>query len=235
MARPVRQLLLSSRQSKSRTQLCKCGFSSSGKYNSDITIIGEDDAAVSSSIESALPTKRKATEPLFEVRDKLWQAYPPLNSSHHREAWIEDLSTTSDDSSNQIIKLHPDVWSVTPRLDTIQRNVDWQLFYKRVDYDYQKDRYEMNYVRTRRPWPQKGMGRARHATTTSPLWLHGGAAHGNKGPRTYFHMRPYMLRVQGLIHTLSAKFAQDDVRIVRDLDVPSEDPKFIEDLIDNRG
>ena len=48
-------------------------------------------------------------------------------------------------------------------------------------------------------------------------------------------MKTYSKRVLGLIHTLSAKFAQDDVRIVRDLEIPSDDPKYIEKLIDERG
>ena len=48
-------------------------------------------------------------------------------------------------------------------------------------------------------------------------------------------MKPYHYRVAGLIHTLSAKLAQDDVRFVKDLEIPSDDPKFIEDLIDERG
>ena len=200
--------------------------------DSDITVIDEVNDA--SSQLPLIPTKRQVTEPLFEVRKDLWCSYPPMKPSPAREAWIEDLTTVGDDNSNQIVKLHPDVWAVTPRLDIIQKNVNWQLFYKRVDYDYQKDRYEMSYSRRRRPWPQKGMGRARHATTTSPIWFYGGAAHGNKGPRSYFRMLPYLERVDGLIHALSAKFAQDDVRIVKDLDIPSDDPKYIEDLIDSR-
>ena len=85
------------------------------------------------------------------------------------------------------------------------------------------------------PRPQKGQCIARHRTKTSPIWIQGGKAHGNKGPRSYFHMKPYHYRVAGLIHTLSAKLAQDDVRFVKDLEIPSDDPKFIEDLIDERG
>ena len=98
-----------------------------------------------------------------------------------------------------------------------------------------KDRYEMEYTQTRRPWPQKGTGRARHRTMTSPLWIQGGKAHGNKGPRSYHYMLPYQLRVWGLIHTLSTKFAQDDVKIVKNLEIPSDQPEYIEELIDKRG
>ena len=48
-------------------------------------------------------------------------------------------------------------------------------------------------------------------------------------------MIPYQLRVWGLIHTLSVKFAQDDVKIVKDLEIPSDQPEYIEELIDKRG
>ena len=44
--------------------------------------------------------------------------------------------------------------------------------------------------------------------TRSPLWLQGGKCHGPKGPTTHFYMLPYHLRVYGLIHALSSKFAQ---------------------------
>ena len=93
----------------------------------------------------------------------------------------------------------------------------------------------MEYTQNARPWPQKGMGKARHRTKTTPMWKDGGKAHGNKGPRSYFHMIGYEKRVWGLIHTLSAKFAQDDVKFVRDLEIPTEDTEFIEKLIDQRG
>ena len=67
------------------------------------------------------------------------------------------------------------------------------------------------------------------------VFLLGGKAHGNKGPRSYFHMIPYSKRVWGLIHTLSAKYAQDDVKFVTDLEIPSDQPDYIEKLIDKRG
>ena len=42
--------------------------------------------------------------------------------------------------------------------------------------------------------------------------------------------------MSGLIHTLSAKFAQDDVKIVKDFDsLPTDDPQFLDDLIEARG
>lgn len=48
-------------------------------------------------------------------------------------------------------------------------------------------------------------------------------------------MLPFYSRVQGLTGMLSVKYAQDDLKIVDSLDIPTEDPKFLEDLVDNRA
>ncbi|CAB4069226.1 RP-L4 [Lepeophtheirus salmonis] len=52
----------------------------------------------------------------------------------------------------------------------------------------------------------------------------------------FFFMLPYQHRVNGLIHTLSVKFAQDDIIIVQNFDdLESTDPEDLEDLISERG
>lgn len=87
----------------------------------------------------------------------------------------------------------------------------------------------------RKPWPQKGMGKARHGSIRSPLWRGGGIAHGPRSPTTHFYMLPFFTRVLGLTSTLSVKLAQDDLHVVDSLDIPSEDPTFIKDLIEARN
>jgi len=87
---------------------------------------------------------------------------------------------------------------------------------------------------SRKPWPQKGTGRARHGCRKSPIWLKGEKVHGPRGPTTYFYMLPFYLRVQGLCTALSVKFAQDDLKIVDNLDIPSTDGKYMLDLIEER-
>jgi len=158
--------------------------------------------------------------------------YIPNSMAKAREVWVESLdnSTTED---KDLLQLHPDVWSVKPRLDILWQNVNWQLRYKRVDYDEQKDSREMHYGG--RPWPQKGTGRARHSSRTSPIWNQGGKAHPNFGIRGHFYMLPVDARIQGLTNALSAKLAQDDLRVVKNLDVPSTDAEYMENLIEERG
>jgi large subunit ribosomal protein L4 len=69
----------------------------------------------------------------------------------------------------------------------------------------------------------------------SPLWKDGGKAFGPRGVKTWYYNLEYTVRVQGLIHTLAVKYAQDDVRIVRDLEIPTNESKYLEDLVDERG
>ena len=134
----------------------------------------------------------------------LFQKYPPLSLSSPRQAWVESLDT--DNLQRDLITLHPDVWGVRPRIDVLWANIDWQKRYRTVLYNDVKDRYDLH--EGPRPWGRKGGGRARHRSTASPLWIQGGKAHGPRGPRTDFYMLPYITRVTGLIHCLSAKFAQ---------------------------
>jgi len=48
-------------------------------------------------------------------------------------------------------------------------------------------------------------------------------------------MLPFHLRVSGLISTLSIKLAQDDLFIVNGLDIPTTEPSYIEQLIEERN
>jgi len=88
----------------------------------------------------------------------------------------------------------------------------------------------------RKPWPpQKGLGRARHGSIRSPLWRGGGVAHGPRSPTPHFYMLPFYTRVAGLTATLSVKLAQDDLHIVDELEIPTSEPSYIKQLIEERN
>lgn len=87
----------------------------------------------------------------------------------------------------------------------------------------------------RKPWPQKGMGRARHGSIRSPLFKGGGQAHGPRAPKSYLYMLGFDFRLQGLTSTLSVKLAQDDLHVVDSLDIPTDEPQYIEELIESRN
>ena len=59
-------------------------------------------------------------------------------------------------------------------------------------------------------------------------------AHGPRGPKTHFYMLPHSARVGGLCATLSAKLAQNDLHVVRDLELPSAEAGYLQQLVDRR-
>ncbi|XP_059617912.1 large ribosomal subunit protein uL4m [Phlebotomus argentipes] len=149
-----------------------------------------------------------------------------------RQVWVENFDTP-EAKKLEILELHPQVFAAQPRIDIIHQNVVWQKKYRFVSFAHTKQRFEIR-GGGRKPWPQKGMGRARHGSIRSNLWRGGGVAHGPRSPTTHFYMLPFFTRVLGLTSTLSVKLAQDDLFVVDNLDIPVDDPKFLQEMIDTR-
>ncbi len=70
----------------------------------------------------------------------------------------------------------------------------------------------------KKPWPQKGTGRARVGSTRSPLWRHGGVVFGPH-PRSYRQQMPRKMRRLALRCLLSAKASEEKLIIVENLNV----------------
>ena len=65
----------------------------------------------------------------------------------------------------------------------------------------------------RKPWKQKGTGRARQGSTRSPQWTHGGIAFGPK-PRSYRFSLNKKVRRLAIKSALSSKVAEGDLIVV---------------------
>nr|KAF6349429.1 mitochondrial ribosomal protein L4 [Myotis myotis] len=116
--------------------------------------------------------------------------------SHRRpaQAWVESLRGFEQERVG-LAELHPDVFSTAPRLDILHQVAMWQKNFKRISYAKTKTRAEVR-GGGRKPWPQKGSGRARHGSIRSPIWRGGGVAHGPRGPTSYYYMLPNQAPVQ---------------------------------------
>lgn len=150
--------------------------------------------------------------------------------THRRpvQAWVESLRGY-DQERVGLAELHPDVFSVAPRLDILHQVAIWQRNFKRISYAKTKTRAEVR-GGGRKPWQQKGSGRARHGSIRSPIWRGGGVAHGPRGPTSYYYMLPMKVRVQGLTVALTVKLTQDNLHIVDSLELPTADPQYLTEL-----
>lgn len=68
----------------------------------------------------------------------------------------------------------------------------------------------------RKPWRQKGTGRARHGSIRSPIWVGGGTTFGPK-PRDYRQKLPKKARRAALRSVLSSKVASGEFIVVDDI------------------
>ncbi|MEK7606531.1 MAG: 50S ribosomal protein L4 [Patescibacteria group bacterium] len=66
----------------------------------------------------------------------------------------------------------------------------------------------------KKPWRQKGTGRARHGSSRSPIWIGGGITHGPRNDKDYSRRIPKKMRMKALTTTLSQKFRAGHVLFV---------------------
>ncbi len=66
----------------------------------------------------------------------------------------------------------------------------------------------------KKPWAQKGTGRARHGSSRSPIWKGGGVTHGPRKDRDYSQTIPKKMRAKALFMALSHKFKEGQILFV---------------------
>lgn len=66
----------------------------------------------------------------------------------------------------------------------------------------------------KKPWQQKGTGRARHGSIRSPIWKGGGVTHGPRNEKNYIRAIPRAMRRKALFMALSRKFRDGELIFV---------------------
>lgn len=122
----------------------------------------------------------------------------------------------SDGARSGDIALDPEVFGIEPNLDVLHQVVTAQLAAARAGTASTKRRGEVR-GGGRKPWRQKGLGRARHGSIRSPQWTGGGVAHGPQ-PRDYTQRTPKKMRRLALRSALSARAAEEAVLVVEEID-----------------
>jgi large subunit ribosomal protein L4 len=84
----------------------------------------------------------------------------------------------------------------------------------------------------RKPWRQKGTGRARAGSTRSPLWRHGGTIFGPQ-PRDYSYKIPKKAWRQALCLAISDRARSDKLKVIESLDLPEIKTRAAKALLDS--
>ena len=113
------------------------------------------------------------------------------------------------------LDLADSVFSIEPNRDAIYRVMLAQQANRRQGTSKTKGRSEVR-GGGRKPYRQKGTGRARHGSTRSPIWVGGGVTFGPQ-PRSYAYKLPKKQRRLALKSALSSKVNAEEIRVLEEL------------------
>lgn len=130
------------------------------------------------------------------------------------------------------VNLNKDIWEVTVNENSIKKMIKLQLDAERQGTAKTKTRSEVS-GGGRKPWKQKGTGRARQGSIRATQWRGGGIA-GGVNPRNYTFKINRKERVLALKSALSDKVLNKNLEIIDSLVLPSlktkDGVKFLNDL-----
>lgn len=110
------------------------------------------------------------------------------------------------------VDLHDEIFGAPVRRHLLHTAVVWQLEKRRAGTRKTKGRSEVS-GGGKKPWRQKGTGRARQGSTRSPQWRHGGVVFGPL-PYEYDPRLPRRVRKAALASALSAKVKAGELIVI---------------------
>jgi large subunit ribosomal protein L4 len=128
------------------------------------------------------------------------------------------------------IDLPKSVFGIQPKEQVIHQVVVAQQNNSRQVLAHAKGRAEVR-GGGRKPWRQKGTGRARHGSTRSPIWVGGGVTFGPTKVRNFSKRVNKKMKKTALFMVLSDRLAADEIKFVDKIDFPKIKTKKAVDLI----
>jgi len=131
------------------------------------------------------------------------------------------------------IELSEAVFGAPVNEDAIYEVVRMQMASRRSGTASTKGRSDVS-GSNKKPWRQKGTGRARVGNSRSPIWRGGGIIFGPT-PHGYAFRVPKKVRRLALISALSMKFKEERMTILRDFPIEEFKTKRFQEVIDRFG
>jgi large subunit ribosomal protein L4 len=87
----------------------------------------------------------------------------------------------------------------------------------------------------KKPWQQKGTGRARHGSTRSPIWVGGGVTHGPRNDKNFDRKVNQKMKAKALYTLLSKKFKNGEVIFMDALTLSAPKAKEAKEFLTSIG
>lgn len=131
------------------------------------------------------------------------------------------------------VELSESIFGIEPNNSVLHDSVKNHLANSRQGTQSALTKGEVSYT-TRKPWRQKGTGRARAGYAGSPVWRHGGVAFAPK-PRDYSYTLNKKVKKLALKSALSAKAAENEIIVIDGLKMDEIKTKVFKSFLDKIG
>lgn len=118
--------------------------------------------------------------------------------------------------------------------DLVHQAVRVQTANKRSNIAHAKDRSEKR-GGGKKPWQQKGTGRARHGSIRSPIWKGGGATHGPLKERDFTLKISKRMRQGAIFSALSRRVKDGEVKVIESIGINGPKTKNLNEVLSNFG
>ena len=147
------------------------------------------------------------------------------NTKNKTEAAEVKLQVFSWEGKKQAdLTVEPKLLAIGPHSQAIHDAAVMYLANRRRGTVSSKGRSEVNKT-TKKPWRQKGTGRARAGMASSPLWRGGGVVFGPK-PRDFSYQIPKKVKRVALASAMAQKIRDQEVVIVDDIKIAQPKTKL---------
>ncbi len=130
------------------------------------------------------------------------------------------------------LELPGEVFGLKFNNDLVAQAVSVQLANSRQKLAHTKDRGEVR-GGGKKPWRQKGSGRARHGSSRSPIWTGGGITFGPRKEKNFAKKINKQMKKQALYMVLSGKVQDNELMILDNLEISQPKTKEMAKVFDN--
>lgn len=128
------------------------------------------------------------------------------------------------------VELNEKLFGLPWNAELVHQVVVAQMANLRRPWAHAKDRSEVR-GGGRKPWRQKGSGRARHGSIRSPLWVGGGKAHGPNKEKDFSQKINKKMKRLAILSVLSRKKYDNEIKIIDNLEISEPKTKILSDLL----
>ncbi|MDO8592596.1 MAG: 50S ribosomal protein L4 [bacterium] len=129
------------------------------------------------------------------------------------------------------MELSDKVFGVKVNPALVHQAVVAQMANERKVIAHTKDRSEVR-GGGRKPWKQKGTGRARHGSSRSPIWIGGGVTFGPRNERNFKMRINKKMKQSAILMALSDKAANENLTVLDKLEAAEFKTKIFNGIID---